>query len=359
MSLKATHLEPGFLQVFRIYAWVRLVSILMIPLAVLRRGVPGTGRDRSFPLELPLDFSVEPGVELVLPLTIMVLNIVILVLYLYLPLIQDRLGGFFALGAIILGALDLILGQQLLNSIHFFGQLSAFSYILLILVAWQYNFRQVLLFTIGFTVLDGLLYILFPVPGLLGASELNPERWVLLWLLFRAVSFLVLGYVVTRLVIAQREQRRALAEANQKLVQHAATLEQLTISRERIRLSRELHDTLAHTLSALAVQIDAVMAVWEPIPAKARTMLEEMLGTTRSGLDETRRALGALRASPLEEMGLAVALRAFAEDFAARNAAFARSGRAREPGRPATRGGAVLLPRDARSTGERCTACGR
>jgi signal transduction histidine kinase len=96
-------------------------------------------------------------------------------------------------------------------------------------------------------------------------------------------------------------------------------VEQLTISRERNRLSRELHDTLAHTLSALVVQLDAVMAVWEPIPSRAREMLEGMLETTRRGLDDTRRSLRALRAAPLEEMGLALAVRTLTEDFAARN----------------------------------------
>jgi two-component system sensor histidine kinase UhpB len=48
-------------------------------------------------------------------------------------------------------------------------------------------------------------------------------------------------------------------------------------------------------------------------------MLEGMLETTRKGLDETRRSLKALRAAPLEEMGLSLAVRALAEDFAVRH----------------------------------------
>jgi signal transduction histidine kinase len=138
-------------------------------------------------------------------------------------------------------------------------------------------------------------------------------------LVLRTFSFLIIGFVITRLVSAQRRQRKALAEANIKLVQNAAMLEQLTISRERNRLSRELHDTLAHTLSALVVQIDAVIAVWEPIPDRAHEMLEGMLDTTRKGLEETRRSLRALRAAPPEDMGLALALGSLAKDFAARN----------------------------------------
>jgi signal transduction histidine kinase len=311
MLQKKSQLEPGFLYLFRVYAWLRLLSVLVIPLGVLRTNFPG---------ERPgLVTELDPSVDLTLPLVYMAINVIVLLIYLYWPLLQDRLGRFFPLGAILLASADLILGRQLLNISQFFEHIGAFFYILLILVAWQYSFKEVVYFTLGFTAVEGLLYVLFPAPELVvEAFEVEP-RWIIIGLIFRTITFLVLGYVVTRLIKAQRGQRRELAEANQKLVRHAATLEQLTISRERIRLSRELHDTLAHTLSALAVQIDAVMTVWEPIPAQAREMLEGMLGATRSGLEETRRTLGALRASPLEEMGLALALRAMVEDFASRN----------------------------------------
>jgi two-component system NarL family sensor kinase len=116
----------------------------------------------------------------------------------------------------------------------------------------------------------------------------------------------------------QRAQRRALDRANRKLVQYAATLEQLSISQERNRLARELHDTLAHTLSALAVQLDAMETVWSQMPPKARTMLQRALAMTRTGLDDTRRAVAALRATPLEDLGLAAAVRQLAESAAAR-----------------------------------------
>ena len=45
-------------------------------------------------------------------------------------------------------------------------------------------------------------------------------------------------------------------------------------------------------------------------------MLEQSLVTIRSGLDETRRALQALRATPLEDLGLALAIRTLAEEVA-------------------------------------------
>lgn len=67
--------------------------------------------------------------------------------------------------------------------------------------------------------------------------------------------------MVVRLMTTQREQRRALAEANNHLAHYAATLEQLATSRERNRLARELHDTLAHSLSGIAIQLEAVKSL--------------------------------------------------------------------------------------------------
>ncbi|MFN2156637.1 MAG: sensor histidine kinase, partial [Anaerolineae bacterium] len=79
-----------------------------------------------------------------------------------------------------------------------------------------------------------------------------------------------------------------------------------------------LHDTLAHALSGLAVQLDAIAALWDPMPPRARLMLERALAITRTGLDETRRALQSLRATPLEDMGLSLAVQELAESTTAR-----------------------------------------
>jgi len=95
-------------------------------------------------------------------------------------------------------------------------------------------------------------------------------------------------------------------------------VEQLSVSRERNRLARELHDTLAHTLSGLAVQLDALASLWQPEPPRARQILDHALATARDGLDETRRVLQDLRAAPLEDLGLALAIRYLAENAAAR-----------------------------------------
>jgi signal transduction histidine kinase len=116
----------------------------------------------------------------------------------------------------------------------------------------------------------------------------------------------------------QREQRRRLTVANERLAQYASTLEQLTISRERNRLARELHDVLAHTLSGVAVELEGARSMLRLDLERANALLNHSLQAIREGLTETRRALHELRAKPLEDLGLALAVQTLAESYADR-----------------------------------------
>lgn len=185
------------------------------------------------------------------------------------------------------------------------------SFIGLVMVAWQYPWSGVVLYAAGTAVLDIVLIQLKP-------PSMGPVDPLIFVLLVRSISFLVVGYFLSRLVSRLNAQQAALKLANARLVHHASTIEQLTTSRERNRMARELHDTLAHTLSGLSVQLETAQAYWEVEPETARTLLARSLSATRSGLDETRRALQALRASPLDDLGLLLALRKLAGSAAQR-----------------------------------------
>lgn len=327
--MQTRSLEPGLLQVFRGYAFLRLFLVLLSVIGPLFI---------AFDLSAPIDISTPPVIEDPTGKSIrgifvaefdstaytIVVGVEVLLLFAYLfwPGLQARLKGRYLLLGLAFATLALILETYVTIPFARLFAPDPFLFILLILLAWQYDLRAVILFALSTAGLEIMLDILIPVETLdvyrfsrASASTLFYGRMI-----SRTGAFLVLGFVITRIMRGQREQRQALSEANLRLIQYAATQEQLAVSRERNRISRELHDTLAHTLSALAVQLDAVTTVWKDVPHKAREMLDQMLGTTRSGLDETRLALQDLRASPLEDMGLPGAIRSLSEDFATRNA---------------------------------------
>ncbi|MEZ0396295.1 MAG: sensor histidine kinase [Anaerolineales bacterium] len=203
-------------------------------------------------------------------------------------------------------------------------------FIALIITVWQYRLAGVLLFS-GATALLELLTVVLLVPGvrfLLSPQPALPQPFApvplqrinvfLILAVVRTISFVAVGVFVSQLIGRLHQQQKSLQEANARLAHHASTLESLTVSRERNRLAHELHDTLAHSLTAISVQLETARAYWNKNRAKARDLLEQSLAATRSGLEETRRALKALRASPLEELGLLLALRQLAESAAAR-----------------------------------------
>jgi signal transduction histidine kinase len=181
-----------------------------------------------------------------------------------------------------------------------------------LLIAMQYGYRVLFCFTLGTSFLSALL-----------AHQLDPEGGAIAASLTRqAVSrlfvFAVAGVIILLLSKVQRKQRRELAEKNAQLAHYATTLEQLAVSRERNRIARDLHDTLAHTLSAVSVQLKALEVLWDTDPETARKTLKQTQDLTRTGLHEARRALQSLRASPIEELGLALALKQLIEQVTER-----------------------------------------
>jgi len=315
MERKA-HIEPGLLPVFRLLTAIRLG---LTALASLEGFGGGPFADRQFGRATAVYGIVD---------------VALLLGYLSWPRLQKWLGRAYLPLGILLASAGPILIQHLVRQpadpVGMRDVLSAWQLlpallIPLFIVAWQYDFRRVLLFSIGTTVVDAILTRwLIPVESIRNAI-LSDSSYALMFfgvmgvLINRMTIFIAVGFMVTRLMRTQREQRAALLQANVKLTNYATALEQLTTSRERNRLARELHDTLAHTLSALAVQLGAVDALWDTDEVEAQHLLEQSLAVTRSGLTETRRALHDLRASPLEDLGIALALRALAESAAARN----------------------------------------
>lgn len=183
----------------------------------------------------------------------------------------------------------------------------------LVVTAWRYQWKHVVIFILAMAGFNVGLHGWRHRPG--GASFMPP----LLAFLIQMVSFFLVGYFISTLMRRLREQNVSLEQANTQLVHYASTLEQLAVSQERNRLARDLHDTLAHTLSALSVQLEATKAYFDVDPGTVRELVDKALHMTRSGLIETRGALRALRANPLVDLGLLAALRKMVEESAAKS----------------------------------------
>ena len=67
------------------------------------------------------------------------------------------------------------------------------------------------------------------------------------------------------------------------------------VTEERLRIARELHDVIAHSMSVIAVQSAVGHHVIDTQPAEARQALAAIEATSRSALTEMRRLLGVLR----------------------------------------------------------------
>ncbi len=186
-----------------------------------------------------------------------------------------------------------------------------FFMVAFLMVAWQYGWLHTLLIILGINMLNFAGSLSFPPP------HEGPFRGPIIVSLIQTIMFLVVGFSVSYLISRIKNQQQSLEAANVTLTHYASTLEQLATSRERNRLSRELHDTLAHTLSGLAVQLETVKAYFKIDQDTSQLALEKALTSVHSGLTETRRALKALRASRLDELGLSKAIVAMAEESAA------------------------------------------
>ena len=152
--------------------------------------------------------------------------------------------------------------------------------------------------------------------GLLSMFSTSRDTFIngLTAVLAQVIIFGIVGFFINVIISWLRRQSDALSEANSRLTRYAETLEDLAVTRERNRIAQELHDTLSHTLSGLSVQLETMKAYWEIDRNECRKMLDKSLSVTRAGLEETRRAVMALRAKPLEELGLEKAIREMAKE---------------------------------------------
>jgi PAS domain S-box-containing protein len=89
--------------------------------------------------------------------------------------------------------------------------------------------------------------------------------------------------------------------------------EQLAVTEERNRLAREIHDTLAQAFAGIVLHAEALGPSLKGSKARSRKSLLNIQKLARSGLEEARRSVQALRPKALDDRSLTQALEAAAQ----------------------------------------------
>jgi signal transduction histidine kinase len=93
----------------------------------------------------------------------------------------------------------------------------------------------------------------------------------------------------------RRARWAAMEERARRLEAEREERDRQAVTAERLRIARELHDVVAHSMSVIAVQSGVANHVIDSRPAQARQALATIEATSRSALVELRRLLGVLR----------------------------------------------------------------
>jgi len=180
----------------------------------------------------------------------------------------------FVLGVLLAGSLVMtaLLGGDAGSLIYFLP----IAYVLY-LVAASYEQRRdavrILLVVYATLLADTMLM------RLVGGGFFNPSA-VLSAALCMIIAWTI-GYSV-------RQRRRYAVRLQDEAASKA-------VAQERLRIARELHDVVAHSMSVIAVQAGYGQYVIDTQPGDARDALGAIQATSREALDEMRRMLGALR----------------------------------------------------------------
>ncbi|MDV3220310.1 sensor histidine kinase [Intrasporangium sp.] len=131
------------------------------------------------------------------------------------------------------------------------------------------------------------------VGWLVAAADLEP-RAAIGWVFFRigaSVMSAALGESVRsrRFIAAEALERAELAERTREEEARAR------VDEERLRIAREVHDTVAHAIAIINVQAGVTAHILDKRPERARETLEAIEHTSARALQDMRTILGVLR----------------------------------------------------------------
>lgn len=210
--------------------------------------------------------------------------------------------------------------------------------VVLILLTSITGGRTVRLFPLLYLIVVTRSCLIFQLPGRLMVTSLSFclflftllrrfQRIPASPLLQERLQFFVLGYALLfgltflfvllsmNSMVAERQSREKLAIANEKLRQYALRIENQAILQERNRIARDIHDSLGHSLTALNIQLETALKLWQSNPEKAKAFLTRAKDLGSQSLQEVRHSVSAMRSDPVQGRSLEEAIASLAEEL--------------------------------------------
>jgi signal transduction histidine kinase len=116
-------------------------------------------------------------------------------------------------------------------------------------------------------------------------------------------GFQTFAYVTAALTRRERLAREELTRAHTELLSTRALLAESSRNEERLRISRDLHDTLGHHLTALSLQLDVASRLTD---GKAAEHIHQAHAITRLLLGDVRHVVSELRGSTRFDLAPAI-----------------------------------------------------
>lgn len=112
-----------------------------------------------------------------------------------------------------------------------------------------------------------------------------------------------------------RKSEDELIKANEELKAYADSIKELYVLKERNRISREIHDSVGHSLSTIIIQLGAIEKIAKENGQAASQMAANLRDFTRKGLEEIRKALKELKPKEFKEYETILSLENLIKDF--------------------------------------------
>ena len=153
----------------------------------------------------------------------------------------------------------------------------------------------------GLIVTELVLAFGFALEGSAGSyvSSSFAADWKGLW--FGQSAALLAFWATGFMLRARREYERGLHAQAERRAQARVDEALRTVTQERMRIARELHDVVAHSMSVIAVQAGVGHHVISVHPQEAAKALAAIETTSRAALREMRALLGVLREETPQE----------------------------------------------------------